>query len=367
MTWAIKIRNLSKVYAIGKTNITAAELVNDKLKSLIFLGHRKAGKEALPETEEIKERRAVLSRDQMCGDNEFFALKNVNIEVKSGERVGITGPNGCGKSTLLKILSRIVSPSGGEFQFRGRLISLLEIGTGFHGDLTGRENIYLNGTIMGMTQSEISEKLNRIIDFSELGAMIDTPVKRYSSGMYVRLAFAVAAHLESEILIVDEVLAVGDADFQKKCTDKMLDLANQGRTLIFVSHNMEAVSKICDRIIRMEHGQIVEDHAICIEKSETSGSSKSVSIVQELDYPESRKQVYLDWIRMLSINIQDASNTLKPSFDVTEEVHINIAYEVIQELYPLSIHLKIIDGENNVVFTAMDNKCVDASIRKKGK
>lgn len=188
---------------------------------------------------------------------EFWALKNVSFDIKRGDRVGIIGRNGAGKSTLLKILSRITEPTSGKVSLHGRVASLLEVGTGFHPELTGRENIYLNGAILGMTRGEIDQKFGEIVAFAEIDKFLDTPVKRYSSGMYVRLAFAVAAHLEPEILIVDEVLAVGDAQFQKKCLGKMEEVGNGGRTVIFVSHNMAAIQRLCRTCIHLEKGKIV--------------------------------------------------------------------------------------------------------------
>ncbi|SJZ99193.1 ABC transporter ATP-binding protein [Sediminibacterium ginsengisoli] len=188
---------------------------------------------------------------------EFFALKNVSFEVEAGDRVGIVGRNGAGKSTLLKILSRITPPTAGEIAIRGRIASLLEVGTGFHPELTGRENIYLNGAILGMKRAEIKNKFDDIVSFAEVEKFLDTPVKRYSSGMYVRLAFAVAAHLDPEILIVDEVLAVGDAQFQKKCLGKMEDVSkNEGRTVLFVSHNMGIVKSLCNKGILLNQGEV---------------------------------------------------------------------------------------------------------------
>ena len=193
------------------------------------------------------------------GEDIIWALKGISIKIKPGEIVGIIGKNGAGKSTLLKILSRIVEPTGGSAIINGRVASLLEIGTGFHKELSGRENIYLNGTILGMKKDEINDKFDEIVKFSEIGKFIDTPVKRYSSGMYVRLAFAVAAHLEPEILIVDEVLAVGDAAFQKKCLGKMSETAQSGRTVLFVSHNMHTIQNLCNRVILLEEGEVIMD------------------------------------------------------------------------------------------------------------
>ncbi|MDI9569821.1 MAG: ABC transporter ATP-binding protein [Pseudomonadota bacterium] len=205
-----------------------------------------------------KSRDLVAGRPVIVGDTleEVWALKDVSFEIKRGEAVGIIGRNGAGKSTLLKILSRITEPTEGRVTIRGRVASLLEVGTGFHSELTGRENIYLNGTILGMTRTEIKKKFDEIVAFSEVERYLDTPVKRYSSGMYVRLAFAVAAHLEPEILVVDEVLAVGDAEFQKKCLGKMGDVTQEGRTVLFVSHNMGAVSTLCSSAILLNSGRL---------------------------------------------------------------------------------------------------------------
>ncbi len=189
---------------------------------------------------------------------EFFALRDVSFEIKQGDRVGIIGRNGAGKSTLLKVLSRITEPTSGSLKIKGRVASLLEVGTGFHPELTGRENIYLNGSILGMSRVEIKRKFDEIVDFSEVEKFLDTPVKRYSSGMYVRLAFAVAAHLEPEILVVDEVLAVGDAQFQEKCLGKMRDVSGQGRTVLFVSHNMASIEQLCNEAMWLHHGQLVK-------------------------------------------------------------------------------------------------------------
>ena len=200
----------------------------------------------------------IRGRQLVSGDSveEFWALKDVSFEVKRGEVVGIIGRNGAGKSTLLKILSRITEPSVGRVEIRGRVASLLEVGTGFHPELTGRENIYLNGAVLGMTRAEIRRKFEEIVAFAEVEKFLDTPVKHYSSGMYVRLAFAVAAHLEPEILVVDEVLAVGDAEFQKKCLGKMQDVAGHGRTVLFVSHNVGAIQALCGSCLYLKGGVV---------------------------------------------------------------------------------------------------------------
>lgn len=234
---AIQAENLSKQYTIG-TAIIRHDTLRDQLMDGLTSLFRRNG-HAAPISDTI------------------WALKDVSFEIKQGEVVGIIGRNGAGKSTLLKILSRITEPTTGRAKVYGRLASLLEVGTGFHGELTGRENIYLNGAILGMRKTEIDRKLDEIIAFAEIDRFIDTPVKRYSSGMYVRLAFAVAAHLEPEILIVDEVLAVGDSAFQRKCLGKMGSVAKEGRTVLFVSHNMPAVQSLCSRVILIHGGKCI--------------------------------------------------------------------------------------------------------------
>jgi lipopolysaccharide transport system ATP-binding protein len=247
MSIAIKVENLSKIYQIGE--IGTGTLSRDMERWWVT---KVMGKE-----DPFLKIGQINDRSKKGESDIVFSLQDINFEIAQGDAVGIIGKNGAGKSTLLKILSRITSPTTGKIQMRGRVASLLEVGTGFHGELTGRENIYLNGAILGMRKKEITRKLAQIVDFSGIERYIDTPVKRYSSGMYVRLAFAVAAHLESEILIVDEVLAVGDAEFQKKCLGKMGEVSKgEGRTVLFVSHNMNSISNFCAKSILMEHGNI---------------------------------------------------------------------------------------------------------------
>jgi len=240
----IQVRNLSKRYRIG---------LKESRKDT-FVGQVGAVLRA-----PIDNFRKLRSLGKFKDDDEsvFWALRDINFDVQQGEVLGIIGHNGAGKSTLLKILSRITEPTAGEIRIRGRVSSLLEVGTGFHPDLTGRENIYMNGTILGMTRREIDSKFDEIVDFSGVEKYIDTPVKRYSSGMTVRLAFSVAAHLEPEILIIDEVLAVGDAEFQKKCLGKMKDVSGEGRTVLFVSHNMGAVKSLCSKGLLLKGGQVL--------------------------------------------------------------------------------------------------------------
>lgn len=240
----IKIENLKKKYRLGA--IGGGTLTAD----LQSWWARVRGKED-PNTK--------IGTDINTKNKTFMALKRIDLEIHKGDTIGIIGGNGAGKSTLLKILSRVTAPTEGSVKINGRISSMLEVGTGFHGELTGRENIYLNGAILGMTRAEVDEKIEAIIDFSECREFIDTPVKRYSSGMYVKLAFSVASHLDSEILIMDEVLAVGDMKFQKKCINKMLDVAKSGRTILYVSHNMKTIEQLCNRVVVLEKGTVRYD------------------------------------------------------------------------------------------------------------
>lgn len=247
----IRVENLGKKYTLahqqeGERYRALRDVLADKAKSL--------GRHFKPQS--------PLPTAHSPSQEEFWALKDVSFEIKQGDRVGIIGRNGAGKSTLLKILSRITDPTEGRINIKGRVASLLEVGTGFHPELTGRENIFLNGAILGMSREEIKRKFDEIVDFAEVERFLDTPVKRYSSGMYVRLAFAVAAYLEPEILIVDEVLAVGDAQFQKKCLGKMKDVSSEGRTILFVSHNMTAIRVLCNKGILLSKGQLKREDDI---------------------------------------------------------------------------------------------------------
>ena len=241
----LKIENVSKQYRLGQ--VGTGTISND----LNRWWHKLRRKE-----DPFLTVGTINDRNSDAKSEYVWALKDIDFDVKQGEVVGIIGKNGAGKSTLLKILSRVTTPTIGKIKVKGRIASLLEVGTGFQPELSGRENIFLNGAILGMTKSEIKAKLDEIVDFSGVGNYIDTPVKRYSSGMYVRLAFAVAAHLEPEILIIDEVLAVGDADFQKKCLGKMKHVSQQGRTVLFVSHNMPSVKALCTRGVILKHGRV---------------------------------------------------------------------------------------------------------------
>ena len=250
----IRVEGLGKKYALRHEKSERYTALRD----VVARQARGAGRLLNPFTlaGQLRKAQRQAAQDSAESEDEFWALKDVSFEIRRGERVGIIGRNGAGKSTLLKILSRITEPTTGRVEIRGRVASLLEVGTGFHPELTGRENIYLNGAILGMTRHEIRAKFDEIVDFAEVERFLGTPVKRYSSGMYVRLAFAIAAHLDPEILIVDEVLAVGDADFQKKCLGKMQDVSKGGRTVLFVSHNIAAVKKLCTSGLMIESGKV---------------------------------------------------------------------------------------------------------------
>jgi len=268
-------------------------------------------------------RNIFSKKNRTTTQEEFWALKDVNFEIQKGDRVGIIGRNGAGKSTLLKILSRITDPSHGRIEINGRVASLLEVGTGFHPELSGRENIFLNGAILGMSRAEIKSKFDEIVAFAEVEQFLDTPVKRYSSGMYVRLAFAVAAHLEPEILIVDEVLAVGDAQFQKKCLGKMQDVSkNEGRTVLFVSHNMGVIAQLCQKSILLQQGKLVQfsetrnviDNYILNIQAESNAYSFSDS--------ENRKAIFFSGVKTSRQNGAAAE-----SFQFDENVCIEVTID----------------------------------------
>jgi lipopolysaccharide transport system ATP-binding protein len=281
----------------------------------------------------------------------FWALKDVSFDVEPGEVVGIIGRNGAGKSTLLKILSRITSPTEGTVELHGRVGSLLEVGTGFHPELTGRENIYLSGSILGMKRREIDAKLDEIVKFSEIEKFLDTPVKRYSSGMYVRLAFAVAAHLEPEILLVDEVLAVGDAAFQKKCLGKMGDVAKEGRTVIFVSHNMTAIMSLCQRVIVLNHGGIIEDSEPnkAVEVYLNSESSKSGIIV----WDDMNKAPGDRVVRLKSVSVlQNEVPTYE--IDISHETVIQIQYINLVENSRFYVSVVLLDRYGQSIFNSVN-------------
>jgi lipopolysaccharide transport system ATP-binding protein len=341
---AIRCEHLSKQYRIGERESYKA------LRDVIADGV------ASP----FRRMRSVLDRRPKTGDGQndsnghrspvsgqcssatIWALDDVSFEVKRGEVVGIIGRNGAGKSTLLKILSRITKPTKGHAKIYGRVGSLLEVGTGFHPELTGRENIYLNGAILGMRKAEIERKFDEIVAFAEVEKFIDTPVKRYSSGMYVRLAFSVAAHMETEILLVDEVLAVGDTQFQKKCLGKMGDVAQQNRTILFVSHNMAAIRSLCRRALLLRDGKVAMDsdvEAVSQEYLAEDSNGESTVIWDEHDAPQS------DEIRFRRAWVVDNDGTSASEFDCTKQFSIKLEYDVLKPLSGLRVGFFMRNGE----------------------
>jgi lipopolysaccharide transport system ATP-binding protein len=280
---------------------------------------------------------------------EFWALRDVSFSVQPGEVVGIIGRNGAGKSTLLKILSRITEPTAGKITLRGRVASLLEVGTGFHADLTGRENIYLNGAILGMRRAEIRGKFDEIVAFAEVEKFLDTPVKRYSSGMYVRLAFAVAAHLEPEILIIDEVLAVGDARFQDRCLGKMRQVASSGRTVLFVSHNLSAVGSLCSRTILFNSGRLVKDGQTHEVLRRHMADDRPPSGAELIIPSSTRSLAATNAVRFSRICLLDLGGQPEKSFKMTEPFFIELEVEVAQSIPDLLIGWHLANADRQIV------------------
>jgi len=288
----------------------------------------------------------------------FWALRDVSFEVQQGEVLGIIGRNGAGKSTLLKIMSRVTTPTEGVIKIKGRVASLLEIGTGFHQELSGRDNIYLNGAILGMTKAEVRSKFEEIVDFSGLEKFIDTPVKRYSSGMYVRLAFAVAAHLEPEILFVDEVLAVGDVEFQKKCLGKMEDVAKEGRTILFVSHNMAAIRSLCRRTILLDKGGLLMDsatnHAVAFYLSQNLLEGAVASAEQIESRMEGLIRRRNPFIRFREIALLDRSGTVRRSFHSDEDIVVSVTFECLQPIPQVYVRITVVDENTAPVLETLN-------------
>lgn len=280
-----------------------------------------------------------------CQDKEFWALNGINFSVNKGEAVGIIGSNGAGKSTLLKILSRVTAPTFGEVKINGRIASMLEVGTGFHGELTGRENIYMNGAILGMSRREVDKKIDQIIEFSECKEFIDTPVKRYSSGMYVKLAFAVAAHLDAEILVMDEVLAVGDMKFQKKCLSKMSDVAqNEGRTVLYVSHNMDTIRQLCNRCVVLDKGKVIFDGDVeSAIRVYLGGDKQELVTLFDLEN-EKRPSTYHG--SLFKVNSFEFLDKEAPIYFTNETVKYQIKWSSFRKLEELRISFTIKDADD---------------------
>jgi lipopolysaccharide transport system ATP-binding protein len=348
MSVIIKVENLGKKYIINhekKEPYSAIrDVITSKLKSI-----------ASDSINIFKNKQNIKNQNFK---EEFWALDDVNFEINQGDSVGIIGRNGAGKSTLLKVLSRITDPSKGRIEIKGRISSLLEVGTGFHPELTGKENIYLNGAILGLTRAEITKKFDEIVDFTGVEKFLDTPVKRYSSGMYVRLAFGVAAHLESEILVVDEVLAVGDAEFQKKCLNKLNSIStNDGRTVLFVSHNIAAIKKLCNRGILLENGKV-----------KTTGEIEEVvnkyNLISSIN--KSFKQIEVRELGLFITNILINKNTnglVFPFETVEVEIEINASMAINNVGLQLMISNENISGRTFLTNTKTTNN-LDIKIKE---
>ena len=337
MTIAINVENLSKSYLVGHN--TAQTESYSALRDVIVQNVKNLARK----TRDMVQGRPIVQGDEI---EEFWALKDISFAVGQGERIGIIGRNGAGKSTLLKLLSRITEPTNGRIHINGRVASLLEVGTGFHPELTGRENIFLNGAILGMNRKEISRKFDEIVEFSEVENFLDTPVKRYSSGMYVRLAFSVAAHLDPEILIVDEVLAVGDAHFQKKCLGKMQDISGQNaRTVLFVSHNMGAIRGLCEKCLWIDSGKIRRfgPTSSIVAKYLESSNDKSTSDDSILSVGQS-----LSLNKVLIRNsVGEQTKTLKPSEAFTVEIYYSAKERINRPIFWVDVI-----GQYGHLFTA---------------
>jgi lipopolysaccharide transport system ATP-binding protein len=336
----IEVDKVSKLYRLGKTGTGS------------FLQDINRTWQTLRGKEDPVAKLAVENNRENAGGENVWALKDISFSVKQGEILGIVGRNGAGKSTLLKILSQITHPTEGEIKICGRIASLLEVGTGFHPELSGRENVYLNGAILGMSKKEISQKFDEIIEFSGVAKYLDTPVKRYSSGMRVRLGFAVAAHLEPEILVVDEVLAVGDAEFQKKAIGKMKEVSSQGgRTVLFVSHNMASLRKLCTKGLLLSNGKVEFHGGIheTIDQYFTIGNSGQLmggKIFWENNRPG------CDEIRLNAITLSKDKNHITDKFFADEKIFINVEYEIFQQLRNFRMQLKILANDDAILFTS---------------
>lgn len=341
----IQVENLSKEYRLGV--ISHGVLYKD----LQSWWARVRGKE-----DPNSQIDAVGSSISYSANDRFWALNNVSFEVKQGEVIGIIGRNGAGKSTLLKIISQVTAPTKGIIKIKGRVASLLEVGTGFHPELTGRENIYLNGSILGMTKREISKKFDEIINFAEIEKFIDTPVKRYSSGMYVRLAFAVAAHLEPEILIVDEVLAVGDAIFQKKCLGKMKDISKGGKTVLFVSHNMSAINLLCQKCLLLDKGNLLKEGPSQEIISHYLERDKLKQYTSQEYRVNEKKQV-----QIRRVVVRDDKGNMEGSVDLNRDFIIQIDYDVKEKISNISIGLQIISNENEQCLISLSDPELEIS------
>lgn len=336
---AISLRGIGKEYRIGAHQASYRTL-RDVLAKMATSPFRRAGR--------------VLRQGAGVAESgkSIWALRDVSFDVQHGEVVGLIGRNGAGKSTLLKILSRITDPTTGSAEIRGRVASLLEVGTGFHHELTGRENIYLNGAILGMKRAEIARKFDEMVAFAEVEKFIDTPVKHYSSGMYLRLAFAVAAHLEPEVLLVDEVLAVGDAQFQKKCLAKMEDVGRQGRTVLFVSHNMPAVTRLCQRTILLGNGGVEMDGPS--HKVAGVYLNSNVGSCSERVWPDVAQAPGSHVIRLHAVRVRGKNGQLVETVDIREPIGLEMEYDVLESGHVVIPHFSVHNLDGIQVFSAVE-------------
>lgn len=344
MSIAIKVENLSKKYIIQHEKKTAD--YETFSESLIQGSKNLANKIIQPFTHT-----EIAPHTQ----EEFWALKDINFEINQGDKVGIIGRNGAGKSTLLKVLSRITEPTSGKVHINGRIASLLEVGTGFHPELTGRENIFLNGAILGMSRKEIKLKFDEIVAFAEVEKFLDTPVKRYSSGMYVRLAFAVAAHLESDILVIDEVLAVGDIQFQKKCLGKMGEVSKEGRTVLFVSHNLSAIKQLCNKGVLLRQGVLgsygnTED-VIKLYLQDSIKNKDNIFLKKEIDsFPEDPD------FRMTDVVLSQCGKKVEKIVQNGAPLEVTIKYQVKNEIIGLRIFVDMLDSQETILFRSFHDE-----------
>ncbi len=344
---AVNVENLSKVFRLGVKEQTSENFAG------ALWGFVRSPMKNFRKYRSLYNFNDINLSEEEQGDDILWALRNVSFTVNEGEVVGIIGGNGAGKSTLLKILSRITPPTKGNISIHGRVSSLLEVGTGFHPELTGRENVYLNGTILGMRRKEVAQKFDEIVAFSEVDKFLDTPVKRYSSGMRVRLAFAVAAHLEPEILIVDEVLAVGDAAFQQKCMNKMQDVGKEGRTVLFVSHNMPAVTSLCDRVVWLDHGQKVSEGPA----QEIVGNYLLAGMVTKAqrEWKDPASAPGGQFARLCAVRVVSESGEVMEHGDIQDPVGIQMEYEVLQDGEIMLPHFRVKNDNGVLVFVTLDH------------
>ncbi|WP_456377843.1 ABC transporter ATP-binding protein [Lutibacter sp.] len=348
----LKIENISKQYRLG---LVGTGTISHDLNR--FWAKVRGKEDPYLKIGAVNDRSAKTDQDYV------WALQDINFEVQEGEVLGIIGKNGAGKSTLLKILSRVTSPTTGSIKTKGRIASLLEVGTGFHPELTGRENIFLNGAILGMTKPEIKAKLNEIIDFSGCEMYIDTPVKRYSSGMRVRLAFAVAAHLEPDILIVDEVLAVGDAEFQKKAIGKMQDISKgEGRTVLFVSHNMGSVKALCKRGIVLNNGKVSFDGKINDAVDYYLNHESTQVGVGIVDY--TNEYVGDDDLQLLEVKVTDIKERIRTTYSQAEDIIVSIKFKVNNDIKGMRFNLAVKTTTAEIVFVTSSHNLTKELVNK---